>query len=222
MKIAEFIDHTLLRPEATPAEIEKLCREGMEYGFASVCVNPAWVPLASTLLRNSGIKVCTVAGFPLGASTTSAKVFETREAISNGAEEIDTVMNLGALKSGDITWVKTEIEELTKLGVVLKVIIETGLLSEMEKVAACEAVRETGADFVKTCTGFGPGRATVEDVRLMRKVVGGDMGVKASGGIRDFRTAEALLQAGASRIGTSTGVQIVKEAGVGSRDESTC
>jgi deoxyribose-phosphate aldolase len=222
MKIAEFIDHTLLRPEATPVQIEKLCREGMEYGFASVCISPTWVPLAFSLLGDSGIKVCTVAGFPLGASTTATKVFEAREAVSNGAEEIDTVMNLGALKSGHITWVKAEIEALMKLGVVLKVIIETGLLSETEKVAACEAVREAGADFVKTCTGFGRGRATVEDVRLMRKVVGGEVGVKASGGIRDFKTAEALLQAGASRIGTSTGVQIVKEAGVGTRDESTC
>lgn len=222
MNVAKFIDHTLLRPDAIPAQIEKICREGIEYGFASVVVNPAWVPLAASLLRGSDVKVCTVVGFPLGASTPTTKAFEAEDAVSNGAEELDMVMNLGALKSGDTTWVKEEIEEVLKSGAFLKVIIETGLLSEKEKIEACEAAKETGVNFVKTCTGFGPGGATVEDVRLMRRIVGEKVGVKASGGIRKFAILKALLEAGATRIGTSTGVQIVREAADAARDESPC
>ncbi len=212
MKIAKFIDHTLLKPDATCKQIERICREGMEYGFASVCVNPAWVPLVASLIKGSDVKVCTVVGFPLGASTPKAKACEAEDSVSNGAEELDMVMNIGALKSGCITSIKKEIEEILKAGVLLKVIIETGLLSEEEKTMACVAVKEAGAHFVKTCTGFGPGGATVQDVKLMRRIVGEEIGVKASGGIRNLSTCRVMLEAGANRIGTSTGVQIAEEA----------
>lgn len=218
--MARFIDHTLLKPDVTPEQVEKICEEGIEYGFASVCVSPAWVPLAASLVRSSEVKVCTVVGFPLGASTTKSKAFEAEDAVSNGADELDMVMNIGALKSGSIAWLKEEIEEVLKSGAIVKVIIETGLLSEDEKVRACSLAKEARADFVKTCTGFGPGGATVEDVKLMRRVVGEKMGVKASGGIRNLATCKALLEAGATRIGTSAGVQIVREAIDATRDES--
>lgn len=224
MKVAKFIDHTLLRPDATSEEIERICGEGIGYGFASVCINPAWVPLAASLLKDSEVKVCTVVGFPLGASTAKSKAFEAEEAVSNGAEELDMVINIGALKSGNTALVKEEIEGVLKSGALLKVIIETGLLSQEEKMKACLLAKEAGAHFVKTCTGFGPGRATEEDVRLMRKIVGEKLGVKASGGIRNLATFKSLLKAGATRVGTSTGIQIIKET-YGSdeaRDESSC
>jgi len=211
MNVARLIDSTLLRPDATPRAIQQICREGMEYGFASVCVNPAWVSLAASLLKGSPVNVCTVVGFPLGASTAKVKVFEAEDAVSNGAGELDMVMNIGALKAGNSDSVAMEIRDVLKSGALLKVIIETGLLSEEEKVRACHLVEDGGAHFVKTCTGFGPGQATEDDVRLIRSVVGDRIGVKASGGIRDYATVKSLVRAGATRVGTSTAVKIVKE-----------
>jgi deoxyribose-phosphate aldolase len=211
MKIAQVIDHTLLRPDAGPTEIEKVCQEALEYGFASVCVGPAWVRFASSRLRGSPVKMCTVVGFPLGSSTTKTKVFEAEDAIKNGAEELDAVINIGALKSGDVGFVENEIREISRVGAFLKIIIEAGLLTRREKVKACIASRDAGADFVKTSTGFGSGGATAEDVALMRSTVGEEMGVKASGGIRNLGSALEMLEAGATRIGTSTGVDIVRE-----------
>lgn len=210
--IAKLIDHTLLSPDATRERVARLCQEAQEYGFASVCVNPGWVSLASRFLQNSEVKVCTVIGFPLGATTALTKVMETRDAIANGADEIDMVLNIGALKSGDEDWVREDIRSVVKAadGRVVKVILETGLLTDEEKVKASLLAKEAGASFVKTCTGFGPGSATVEDIALLRKTVGKEMGIKASGGVKDYETARQMIEAGATRIGTSSGVAIVK------------
>lgn len=215
-EVAELIDHTLLKPDATANDIEKLCREAAEFHFATVCVNPTWVALAHKLLRGAGVGVCAVVGFPLGATTPDVKHYETRRAIFDGASEIDMVLNIGALKSNDLRLVEQDIEAVTTPchdhGVVSKVIIEAALLSDEEKVTASTLTKAAGADFVKTSTGFGPGGATVADVMLMRKVVGADMGVKAAGGVRDLEQVKAMIAAGASRIGASAGVRIVKES----------
>src|SRR5690554_1854638 len=217
MDLNKIIDHTLLKPEATYREIEELCQEAKEYGFATVCVNPVHVRLAAKLLRaceKTGVKVCTVIGFPLGAGVPLTKAVEVREAIANGATEVDMVINIGALKSGDYELVFRDIKAVvdTAAGQALtKVIIETCLLTDEEKVKACLLAKEAGAGFVKTSTGFNKSGATAEDVALLRKVVGTAMGVKASGGIRDRRTAEEMVKAGANRLGTSSGVAIMKE-----------
>jgi len=214
LDLAALIDHTLLRADARPSEIEVLCEEARRYGFHSVCVNPAWVSLCTEELKALKVKVCTVVGFPLGASTTEIKRFEAEHVIRQGAEEIDMVINIGALKAGESGKVQREISEIASLcrsqGVLLKVIIETALLDDREKELACRLAVEGGADFVKTSTGFSRGGATTEDVALMRRVVGADFGVKASGGIRDTATALAMLAAGANRLGTSASVAIVK------------
>lgn len=212
--LAALIDHTLLKPEATHAQIKTLCLEALEYGFASVCVNPYWVPIAAQILgeASSLVKICTVIGFPLGATYTSAKVHETLVAIHNGANEVDMVINIGALKSCDYLLVGQEIEKVVQAAeghALVKVILETCFLTDEEKIKACEICKTAGADFVKTSTGFGPGGATVADITLMRQTVGEGMGVKASGGVRDRQTALAMIQAGANRIGTSSGIQIV-------------
>ncbi|WP_289142254.1 deoxyribose-phosphate aldolase [uncultured Brevibacillus sp.] len=214
MKMNKYIDHTLLKPEATQAMIDKLCAEAKEHDFASVCVNPYWVKRSAELLAGTDVKVCTVIGFPLGASTTEVKAAETRDAIRSGATEVDMVLNVGALKSGDLETVKTDVAAVKQAAgnVLLKVILETGLLTDEEKETACKLCVEAGADYVKTSTGFGPGGATVEDIALMRKSVGADVGVKASGGVRDGEAALAMIEAGASRIGTSSGVSIVTGA----------
>jgi deoxyribose-phosphate aldolase len=208
-----MIDHTLLKPETTKEQIEKLCNEAKEYNFASVCVNPTWVKYASELLQGTEVKVCTVIGFPLGANTPETKAFETKNAIENGAEEVDMVINIGALKSGNYDLVEEDIRavvEAAKGKALTKVIIETSLLTEEEKVKACELSVKAGADYVKTSTGFSTGGATVEDVALMRKTVGPDIGVKASGGVRSADDAEKMIEAGATRIGASSGVKIVQ------------
>jgi len=214
MKMNKYIDHTLLKPESTQAMIDELCAEAKEHDFASVCVNPFWVKRSAELLAGTDVKVCTVIGFPLGASTTTVKAAETRDAIGNGATEIDMVLNVGALKSGDLETVREDVTAVKAAAgdVLLKVILETGLLTDEEKVAACKLCVEAGADYVKTSTGFGPGGATVEDIALMRKTVGANVGVKASGGVRDSEAALAMIEAGASRIGTSSGVSIVTGA----------
>lgn len=211
--VASMIDHTLLKPEATRQEILTLCTEAKEYQFASVCVNPVWVPFVVETLQGSSVAVCTVIGFPLGASTIDTKIAETKEAVLNGAMEIDMVINIGLLKSGDRETIKKEIQAIVQAaqGKVVKVIMETCLLTEEEKITACMIAKEAGAHFVKTSTGFSTGGATVEDVALMRKIVGDQMGVKASGGIRTWDDAKALIQAGATRIGASKGIQIVEE-----------
>jgi deoxyribose-phosphate aldolase len=211
--IAKYIDHTLLKPEAQKNQIEKLCAEAKEYGFASVCVNPAWVKLSSELLTGSEVKVCTVIGFPLGATTSETKAFETRNAIENGATEVDMVINIGALKSGNVELVEQDIRavvEAAKGKALTKVIIEASLLTEEEKVTACELSVKAGAHFVKTSTGFSTGGATVEDISLMRKAVGPEIGVKASGGVRSADDAQKMIEAGATRIGASSGIAIVK------------
>ncbi|MFP5378584.1 MAG: deoxyribose-phosphate aldolase [Vicinamibacteria bacterium] len=214
--VGGLIDHTLLKPDATRDDIERLCREAAEFHFATVCVNPAWVGLAARLLRASGVGVCSVVGFPLGATTADVKHYETRRAIFDGATEIDMVINVGALKSGDLRTVEQDIEAVTgpcrECGVVSKVIIEAALLTDEEKVTACTLSKAAGADFVKTSTGFGPGGATAADVALMRRVVGAEMGVKAAGGVRDYDQVKAMVAAGASRVGASAGVRIVKES----------
>lgn len=213
MSIASYIDHTLLKPDATVQQIDKLCAEAAEYHFASVCVNPWFVPRCVKNLKDTGVKVCTVIGFPLGATTTETKVFEALQAIRSGAEEIDMVINVSAMKSGSFQAVEQEIQALAAAAegsALLKVIIETCLLTEEEKIRACQIAKRAGADFVKTSTGFSTGGATVEDIALMRKTVGPEMGVKASGGIRDYATARAMIEAGATRIGASAGVAIVK------------
>jgi len=209
--VARMVDHTLLKPNATQAEVAKLCEEARNYCFASVCVNPSYVAYSAQLLQGSGVKVCTVIGFPLGSTTSTVKAVEARDAIANGAEEIDMVINVGALKSGNDSVVYEDIKAVREAtrGKVLKVILETSLLSDEEKVRSCIMSKKAGADFVKTSTGFGGGGATVEDVKLMRQTVGPLMGVKASGGIRDTKAAEAMIQAGATRLGTSASVAIV-------------
>ena len=214
--VASMIDHTLLKPDASRADIEKLCREAAEFNFATVCVNPAWVFLAATLLRGKGVGVCSVVGFPLGATTADVKHFETRRAIYDGANEIDMVINIGALKSGDLRVVEQDIEAVVdpcrQCGVISKVIIEAALLTDEEKITACTLSKAAGADFVKTSTGFASGGATAADVALMRRVVGSDMGVKAAGGVRDLEGLRAMVAAGATRVGASAGVKIVQES----------
>lgn len=212
MQLSHFIDHTLLKPEAQSSQVEKLCQEAQKHGFFSVCVNSSYVKQCSEWLKGSSVKVCCVVGFPLGTMDTSSKAFETKTAISNGAQEIDMVIHVGALKDGRIAYVKSDIEEVVKAanGHKVKVIIETALLSNEEKVLACKAAMEAGAHFVKTCTGFSGGGATVEDVRLMKETVGNRLEVKASGGIKDTQQAQALIAAGATRLGTSSGVALVQ------------
>ena len=214
--VAGMIDHTLLKPDATRAEIEKLCREAAEFRFATVCVNPAWVAYSAARLRGSGVGVCSVVGFPLGATTADVKHYETRRAIFDGASEIDMVINIGALKSGDLETVERDIQAVTtpcrEASVVSKVIIEAALLTDDEKISACTLSKAAGADFVKTSTGFASGGATAADVALMRRVVGADMGVKAAGGVRDYEGLKAMVAAGATRIGASAGVRIVQES----------
>ena len=218
-EVARFIDHTLLKPDASRSEILKVCEEGVRYGFASVCINPIWVREAACALRGSGVKVCTVIGFPLGANVPDTKVYEARRAIFDGASELDMVVNVGALKSGDHDLVSRDIRGVVEVaheaGYICKVIIETALLTDDEKVSACLIAKEAGADFVKTSTGFSKGGATAADVALMRRVVGGQMGVKASGGVRDLKQAQEMIRAGATRIGASVGVQIIQEAAGG-------
>ena len=212
--IAKTIDHTLLAPDATLENIQQLCNEANTYGFASVCVNSGYVADAKAALGKSDVAVCSVVGFPLGAMDTKAKTFEAHRAIENGAKEIDMVINIGWLKSGLIERVKADIialREATK-GHILKVILETAMLNRDEIIVVCEIARDAGADFVKTSTGFGGGGATVEDVRLMKETVGEGVQVKASGGVRDYTTAVAMLEAGASRIGASAGIAIVTGA----------
>ncbi len=210
-EVAGYIDHTLLNPDATRDEIVQLCKEASDFGFASVCVNPSWVTLCSELLRGTDVRVCTVIGFPLGATTTATKVQETREAITNGADEIDMVMNIGALKEGNDDYVRRDVAAVKEAAGnrVLKVILETGMLSDTQKAQASKICKEAGADFVKTSTGFGPGGAKMNDIALMRRVVGEEMGVKASGGVHNFEEAIDMIAAGASRIGASAGVAIV-------------
>ena len=210
--VAKYIDHTMLRPEAPTSAFDKLCDEALKHHFYSVCVNSCRVAHVSRKLQGTGVKVCGVVGFPLGAMTSRSKAFETREAISDGAAEIDMVINIGLLKSGDTRGVEEDIRAVrraTRGTTVLKVIIETALLSQDEKVLACEIAKKAEADFVKTCTGFSGGGATVEDITLMRRVVGPEMGVKASGGVRTHRAAVALIAAGATRIGSAASVAIV-------------
>jgi deoxyribose-phosphate aldolase len=214
--VSGMIDHTLLKADATRDEIDKLCREAAEFKFATVCVNPTWVSFAASRLRGSGVGVCSVVGFPLGATTADVKNFETRRAIFDGAAEIDMVINVGALKSGDLRTVERDIEAVTdpcrQYGVVSKVIIEAALLTDEEKITACTLSKAAAADFVKTSTGFGPGGATATDVALMRRIVGAEMGVKAAGGVRDLEGLKAMVAAGASRVGASAGVKIVQES----------
>jgi deoxyribose-phosphate aldolase len=210
--LGKLIDHTLLKPDATETDVRKLCEEARKFVFASVCINPSWVGLCARLLEGSPVKVCTVIGFPLGATTPTAKSIETRDAIANGANEIDMVINVGALKSGDDALVRRDIESVVQAArgcAIVKVILETALLTREEKIKACLLAKQAGADFVKTSTGFSSGGATVEDIALMRETVGPGMGVKASGGIRDTATAAAMVAAGATRIGASASVAIV-------------
>jgi deoxyribose-phosphate aldolase len=214
--VSSMIDHTLLKPDATRADIEKLCREAREFRFATVCVNPAWVATAASLLRGSGVGVCSVVGFPLGATTADVKNYEARRAIFDGATEIDMVINIGALKSADLRTVERDIEAVVEpcrqCGALSKVIIEAALLTDEEKITACTLSKAAGADFVKTSTGFASGGATAADVALMRRVVGADMGVKAAGGVRDLQGLQAMVAAGATRVGASAGVKIVQES----------
>jgi deoxyribose-phosphate aldolase len=216
LNIAAMIDHTALKPDTTTDQIIQLCSEARQYGFASVCVNPGYVKLCADLLRSSTVKVCTVIGFPLGATSSESKAYETKIALRDGATEIDMVINVGALKSGDLTQVASDIHGVVvtahSVGAIVKVIIETSLLTREEKVKACLLAKETGADFVKTSTGFSGGGATVEDIALMRRVVGPGMGVKASGGVRTFEDAKSMIDAGATRIGASAGIKIVEGA----------
>ena len=215
--LASLIDHTLLKPDATRDQIAQLCNEARQYGFASVCINPVNVKLGAQLLKGSGVPVCTVVGFPLGATGTDVKVFEAQKAIQDGATEVDMVINIGALKSEDYELVKRDVGSVARAchasNAILKVIIEAALLTDEEKEIACQLAMAAGADFVKTSTGFGPGGATIEDVALMRRVVGPALGVKAAGGIRTYADAQKMIEAGASRIGASASVKILEEAG---------
>lgn len=215
--LAGLIDHTLLKADATEDEIRKLCAEAAEYKFATVCIQPTWVRFAASVLRGTGVGVCTVAGFPLGANTPDVKAYETRRTVFDGASEVDMVINIGALKSRDYQTVEEDIRGVVRAcregGALSKVIIEAALLDDDEKMKASTLAAAAGADFVKTSTGFGPGGATVEDVALMRQVVGEKIGVKAAGGVRDRATADQMVQAGATRIGASAGIRIVQENG---------
>ena len=215
MDIAKYIDHTILKPEATVEDVKKLCKEAKEFRFASVCVNSCYAKLVSTELKGSDVLTCVVVGFPLGAMTKESKAFETTEAIKNGANEIDMVINIGALKDKNYDFLKEDIEAVVNAAkgkAIVKVIIETCLLTDEEKVKACEISKDSKADFVKTSTGFSNGGATKEDISLMRKTVGPDLGVKASGGVRDYKTAMEMINAGASRIGASASISIVSES----------
>lgn len=217
-QIAKLIDHTLLKPDATKDDIQRLCEEAKKYGFWSVCVNPTYVSLATNILGETHVRVCSVVGFPIGANKPEVKAFEAERAINDGAHEIDMVINVGALKSRDYELVKEDIREVVECAkarkdTVVKVIIETGLLTDDEKVLACKLVKESGADFVKTSTGFNAPGANAYDVKLLRSAVGSNFGVKASGGIRTYCDAEKLIEAGANRIGTSSGVAIMAESG---------
>ena len=216
-QVARLIDHTLLKPQATPSQIVQLCAEAREYRFASVCVNPVYVPLCVRELRDvDDVAVCTVIGFPLGANVPAVKAFEAERAIANGARELDMVLHIGALKAGDRDALRADIAAVVDVahahGALCKVILETALLTDDEKVIACQVAQEVGADFVKTSTGFSSGGATVEDVALMRRTVGPEMGVKAAGGVRTYAALRAMVAAGATRIGASAGVRIVQEA----------
>jgi deoxyribose-phosphate aldolase len=213
---ASLIDHTLLKPEASENEIKRLCEEAAQYHFASVCVNPTWVRVSACHLQGSGVPVCTVIGFPLGATLPDVKAYEARRAIMDGAREVDMVINVGALKSGDDCLVEHDIHAVVEVAheysVTCKVIIETALLTDDEKIRACQAAKRAGADFVKTSTGFAKGGATVADIALMRRAVGAELGVKASGGVKSMADARAMVEAGATRIGASVGVKIAQEA----------
>jgi deoxyribose-phosphate aldolase len=213
--LASYIDHTLLKPEATEDQIRKLCAEAAEFRFATVCIEPTWVRLAFRILSGTGVGVCTVAGFPLGANTGDVKAYEARRAVFDGASEVDMVINVGALKSRDYATVEEEVRAVVRAchegRALTKVILETALLSREEKIKSATLAAAAGADFVKTSTGFGPGGATVEDVALLREVVGEKIGVKAAGGVRDRATAEEMIEAGATRIGASAGIRIVQE-----------
>ncbi|HJA66857.1 deoxyribose-phosphate aldolase [Lachnoclostridium sp. An169] len=216
MDYAKMIDHTLLKPEASKEQIRKLCQEAEKYGFHSVCVNSSYVYFCAQLLKDTDVKVCTVIGFPLGAASTAAKAAEARAAVDDGAEELDMVIHVGMIKSGDWDYVKQDIASVVEAAggkALVKVILETCLLTDEEKEKACLICKEAGADFVKTSTGFSTGGATEEDVALMRKTVGADMGVKASGGIRSIEDAQRMVQAGADRLGTSSGIAIAEAAG---------
>jgi deoxyribose-phosphate aldolase len=211
--IGKMIDHTLLKPDATKDQIHTLCLEAKEYSFASVCVNPTWVHYSAGLLKGTDVKICTVIGFPLGSNTPETKAFEAKNAIENGAEEVDMVINISALKSGDFELVERDIRAVTEAAkgkALTKVIIETCLLNDDEKVRACEIAVKAGTDYVKTSTGFSTGGATPEDIALMRKTVGAHIGVKASGGVRSVEDAKSMIEAGATRIGASSGVKIVQ------------
>lgn len=212
MKLSKYIDHTLLQADATKEQIVELCKEAKEYDFASVCVNPSWIDVAKEELQGSDVKVCVVIGFPLGAMTKDAKVFEVRDSIEKGADEVDMVIHIGKLKDGDDAYVTSEIKAIKEAvgDHVLKVIIETCLLSDEEKVRACLDAKQAGADFVKTSTGFSTSGATVEDVALMKKTVGEGVSVKAAGGVRTKEDMMAMIDAGADRIGTSRGVSLMK------------
>ncbi|EGO5822901.1 2-deoxyribose-5-phosphate aldolase [Enterococcus faecalis] len=215
MELNRMIDHTILKPEATEAAVQKIIDEAKEYNFFSVCINPCWVAFASEQLADTDVAVCTVIGFPLGANTPEVKAYEAADAIKNGANEVDMVVNIGALKSQQYDYVRQDIQgvvDAAKGKALVKVIIETALLTDEEKVKACELAKEAGADFVKTSTGFSTGGAKVADIRLMRETVGPDMGVKASGGVHNAEEALAMIEAGATRIGASTGVAIVSGA----------
>lgn len=218
VNLAALIDHTLLKADASPEDISQLCQEACEHHFAAVCVNSAYIHLVVNLLKGSSVKVAAVVGFPLGASTSASKAFEAREAIQAGADEIDMVIQLGALKAGDYSFVYSDLLRVVEAArpFPVKVILETGCLSEEQKIVACALAKAAGAAFVKTSTGFGPGGATTEDVALMRRMVGSEMGVKASGGIRTYEDAVRMVQAGANRLGTSAGVALVAaEKGIG-------
>jgi deoxyribose-phosphate aldolase len=215
-RVSHMIDHTLLKPDATQDQVAQLCYEAKKHAFASVCVNPSYVKLCADLLKDTDVLVCTVIGFPLGATSTESKAFEAQKAVRDGATEVDMVINVGGLKSRDYELVERDIAAVARAvhagGAILKVIIEAALLTDEEKVAACQLAKVAGADFVKTSTGFGPGGATAEDVALMRRVVGSGMGVKASGGIRTYADVKKMIAAGASRIGASASVKIAQEA----------
>jgi deoxyribose-phosphate aldolase len=212
--IASYIDHTLLKPEASESDVLKVCAEAAEYSFKSVCVNPIWVKTVKTALKGSGVLTCSVVGFPLGATPTDVKTFEARGAVLDGADEVDMVINIAAARAGDSGALAEDIASVAEAvhasGAILKVIVETALLTDDQKVLACQAAVAAGADFVKTSTGFNGGGATVEDIALMRRTVGPDMGVKASGGVRSLADAQAMIAAGATRIGASSGIAIVK------------
>ncbi|MGJ0843964.1 deoxyribose-phosphate aldolase [Clostridium tertium] len=218
--LARMIDHTILKADATEMEVEKLCTEALEYNFASVCINPSMVEKAANMLKGSDVKVCTVIGFPLGATTTEVKAFETEDVIKKGATEVDMVINIGKLKEGNIEYVKKDIEAVVNAAkgkALTKVIIETCLLTDEEKVTACKLSKEAGADFVKTSTGFSTGGATASDIKLMRETVGPDIGVKASGGVRSLEDAMAMIENGATRIGASASIAICE----GTKSNST-